>query len=86
MGEAKQVGTIATGERQRRAGLAAEHESRGESRRVGRNASARRERSVQRTPDEIGQVIHHDPRVATTLLERGEDREPDRRVAVERCG
>jgi hypothetical protein len=86
MREAEQISAITAGEWEWSSRFTAEREASGESRRIGGDAPSRGECSVERTPDEIGEVISNHVRVATAQLELRKDGESGGGVRVEHGG
>ena len=86
MREAEQIGAITAGEWEWCARHTAERKTSGESRRVGGDAPSRRERGVQRAPDEIGEVISNQVWVATAQFKVRKDGEPGGSVSVKHGG
>ena len=86
MREAEQIGTITAGEWEWCARFTAKREAGGESRRIGGDAPARGKCGVQRAPDEIGEVVGNDVRVATAQFKLRKDGEPSGGVRVKHGG
>ena len=86
MRETEKIGAITAGEWEWCARLTAERKTSGESRRVGGDAPSRRKCGVERTPDEIGEVIGNHVWIATAQLELRKDGESGGGVSVEHGG
>ena len=84
--EAEQIGAITAGEWEWCARLTAERKTSGESRCIGGDTPSRRERGVQRAPDEIGEVISNHVWVATAQFKVRKDGESGGSISVEHGG